>query len=294
MKRILFLFFYLSFVISICNSQINLAILFDNSGSMKVLSGGGIEDAKKLIFDFIFEGKYDSTKWKASKNTKYNKIWVNNSKIYLHAFGRINKNSFPYFSEEPDLDIRANEVYAKMFIKKYLFSRITLNEPFTNDFLSELVCWKMFDNENKNLNRNYEIHIIKIWDGLPDPESSPVQKLKSERATYKPIEKQIALFQYKPFQNFKNNKVLSLEYKILTIGAPSVQSQKILQKPSLLQSQTEESDGSNLLEILLIVLLIIIIIIGILLFLKRKGYPPFSAQKDKTSTETDNNETTSN
>ncbi|HEY9187967.1 MAG TPA: hypothetical protein VIR55_08695 [Ignavibacteria bacterium] len=287
MKQVILIFFLTIFFFSISNSQINLAILFDNSASMKKLSGNGIEDTKKLIMDFIFEGRYDTSKWKFSgdKNS-LKKIWVNYSTVYLHAFGKIISDKYPYFSEEPEIDIRSNEEFAKRFIKKYLLSKITLSESFTNDLLSELVCWKIFDTLNKN---NFEINMIKVWDGLPDPEITPVQSLKMERTKYTPHEKQIILFQHKHYSNGKQS--LSVEYKLcfyykskgIPTGTNNTNNTNNYNNTDTNLNDESDSKNNKILSLFLIII-VLLIFIGIIVYLKRKNYFPFNKRGNNNET----------
>ncbi len=273
MKRNILLLLYIIFIFSTGKSQINLAILFDNSGSMKQFSKEQVEDAKKLITAFIFEGKYDSSKWTFSGDKSYiKKVWQDNSSLYLHAFGKLNPGRYPYFSEVPDMDTRSSSENAQRFIQKYLLNRITESEPFTNDLLAELVCWKEFKQEKKS--GNLTIHMVKVWDGIPDPETAPVQSLKAEQTKDKPKEETIVLFQYNS-KSKKDNTSLTLEYKIITTGSTVL----------IRTKQTDTSGGGNIETKTepetpyWIYILLIVILGGILVYLKQKCIFPFNKIK---------------
>lgn len=169
MFKVLYKLIILLVILSLTGrSQTNdyLGILFDNSGSMKKFSDNQISDAKNLIFDLLFKGDYDTTKWDIiGEKSNIKNLWSPNTVLYLHPFGGVNKQYQPFFNMSPDINSFNNQDETKKFIQNQLFNKLSFSDPSTDIDLAKYYYW---DRISTSLNSIQKLKVFIISDFIPD------------------------------------------------------------------------------------------------------------------------------
>jgi len=280
MKRVavlLFFFFYFSFL-SMAQQYDVLAILFDNSGSMKdFFSETELNLAKEQVLDLVFNGQINTNNWKLVGRPLNAPLWdFVNGRCYIHAFGEFGKDltfmegnyAFYHFNDIQD---------ARNTLSSFLDSKLDFKDKYTNIDLAKQFAW--FHISNNMASGYITIHLLLITDDVPDPNiKTRIVKSKYEDPYIEAGCKETEVFKLSFIGTKQSNKIpLKIFYKTIEYNNISQVVSNVTDDENIILDEDDDfqdveldediSEDSGSSSTLLIVMLVVIFVLLVVAYL---------------------------